>query len=164
MNKLLIFLTLSLAASNASAEPLFLICEVEGKGYGWGPSYNTKSGVSEGLSNSTQHLKMKVLATIYRDTGQPVGISVEPQCKADERLLFSCNSITSEGSEFQVFNGSVFLEKTFDRDISIWRQSASLNRVTRLLRVRTERRYKNPPDEGWSISYEGFCRVEQRTF
>ncbi len=163
MKNAFIFLFFVATASTVNAEEIFLICDVEGAGNGWGPTYIPRPGTDlKSAIPIKEKINMKVLTTVFFESNQPVAMSIVPQCASERRTLFSCNSITSSKSDFQVLSDEISFSKNFPRDISHWRQSVSLNRVTLHLRVSANRRYMNPPDEGWEVSYEGSCSIEKR--
>jgi hypothetical protein len=150
------------AVSAASAGKIFLMCDVVGRGQGWGPMYQNTRHIEQ--------INMQVLVTITSGSGTPIYATIYPQCKSEDQGLingrFSCNHIypLDAANDFKVFDTQIIISNRFTRDISIWEQRVAINRITLGLQVNTSRRYVNPPDEGWSVSYEGPCRLEPKRF
>lgn len=150
------------AVSAASAGKISLMCDVVGRGQGWGPMYQNTRHIEQ--------INMQVLVTITSESGSPTYATIYPQCKSEDQGLingrFSCNHIYPLGAanDFRVFDSQIIISNRFERDISIWEQRVAINRISLRLQVNSYRRYIKPPDEGWGVSYEGPCRLESRKF
>lgn len=138
---------------DARAGNLYFICPVSGSYNYWGISGDQR--LLKG--NFTQ----EVIVTIGIYDKMPIMMYVEPKNNGLKEFRQNGFGATTT-DELIVQDTDISIEKRFIKDISNWKQSASLNRITLFLKVHASREFIKPPSEGLSIDYSGTCSPTDR--
>lgn len=136
-------------SADANAEDIFLVCSVKGGWRTYGPP-NHKNLQYGNISTD-------VLVTVGTLKNKPISLTIDGLEDFNNSRVFAYSP-----EEFTFLETDLYIRKKFNENISKWEQTASLNRITLVLKVSISRVYIKPPQEGFFLDYSGTCRPTSR--